>query len=407
MRTGTGKADTLLTGVSVRFYTAGGAVRDLLLGRPMRDADFVFAGPAEAFILRYPAARKTKEGPHPIYLLNGQEYSPLKPGLPLDEALAADLLRRDFTVNALLLSDEGMLHAHKESLDDLRHRRIRPASPSALRDDPVRVFRAARFAATLPGFTLHEETAAQMRSLGETTPGREALGAIAAEQVGNEVRKACLGDEPGRFLTVLGRGSCLAPWFIEFSLAMTIPAGPPRYHDTDVLEHTARVMNTCAARCRDDGLTDRERGLAVWMALCHDIGKSATPAGLLPSHHGHDASGDIFAGALGRRLRLPALFIKAGSAAARLHMKAGRYHELRPGTKVDLLIPLHNAGLLRPFSRMAAADSGLPDLPERMEKDCERILTVTLPDVWKNRGEASGARLRELRARRLASENGA
>ena len=387
----------------MRFYTAGGAVRDLLLGRPMRDADFVFAGPAEAFILRYPAARKTKDAPHTIYLLNGQEYGFLDPSLPPAEALAADLARRDFTINALLLSDDGVLHAHHRALDDLRHRRIRPASPSSLRDDPVRVFRAARFAAALPGFALHEETLAQMRSLADSPDGRAALDAIAAEQVGNELRKACLGDEPGRFLRELCRGGCLAPWFDEFSRAGTIPAGPARYHDADVLEHTARVMDACAARCRDDGLADRERALAVWMALCHDIGKPATPAELLPRHLGHEVSGEPRARALGLRLRLPALFIKAGGMAARLHMKAGRYHELRPGTRVDLLTALHSAGLLRPFSRMAAADSGLQELPELMKEECERILAVSLPDAWKNRGAASGARLRELRALRLAA----
>ena len=383
----------------MRFYAAGGAVRDLLLGRPMRDADFIFTGPAEAFILRYPAARKTKDGSHPIYLLNGQEYSGLAPRLPLREALAEDLLRRDFTVNALLLADDGVLHAHPGALDDLRERVLRPASATALWDDPVRAFRAARFAASLPGFAVHTDTLEQMRGLGK----EGLLDRIAAEQVGNEVRKACLGGAPGNFLRILHQGGCLEPWFAEFAKAAAIPAGPPRCHDADVLEHSARVMDACVRLCVKDGLPDRERALAVWMALCHDIGKCATPPDLLPRHIGHERSGESLARDLGTRLRLPALFIKAGALAARLHMKAGGYEELRPGTRVDLLMALHGSGLLRPFARVVAADCGRRELPDNMERDYALILSVSLPKAWQNRGEASGARLRELRAACLAA----
>lgn len=392
----------------MRFYAAGGAVRDLLLGRPMRDADFVFADPAEAFILRYPAARKTKEGPHPIYLLDGQEYSPLPPGLPLFEALRKDLLRRDFTVNALLLADDGVLHAHPLALADLRQRIIRPASATALRDDPVRALRAARFSACLPGFDLHPETLAQMRALGkECRPEYRPeypLDTVAAEQVGNEFRKACAGQFPGHFLRTLYRGDCLNPWFAEFARASGIPAGPPRFHDADVLEHSARIMDACARLCAEDGVTGRERELAVWMALCHDIGKCATAPEMLPRHIGHEQAGEALAASLGARLRLPALFVKAGAMAARLHMKAGRYTRLRPGTKVDLLMALHKSGLLRPLSRLAAADSAQRDLPEMMERDCARILQVSLPEAWRNRAQESGARLRELRANALTAK---
>lgn len=393
----------------MRFYTAGGAVRDILLGNPMRDADFVFTGPVEEFILRNPAARKTKEYPHPIYLLDGQEYAPLNPRLSLREALTEDLKRRDFTVNALLLADDGVLHAHPSALADLRTRVIRPASGTSLRDDPVRAFRAARFSACMPGFRLHAETVTQMRRLGGANrddappaPKNGGLPAIAAEQAGNELRKACLGAAPGHFLRALHQGNCLTPWFTEFAFAAAIPAAPPRFHDTNVLEHTARIMDDCARICKKDGLAGRDRALAVWMALCHDIGKTATPADMLPRHHGHDIAGEALARRLGERLRLPALFIRAGVFAARLHMKAGLYNNLRPGTKVDLLMALHLTGLLGPFSRMAAADCGFFDLPRLMERDRMRILEASLPVAWRNRGKESGNRLRELRAMRLA-----
>lgn len=378
----------------MKYYAAGGAVRDLLLGRTPRDTDYVFDDTEQAFIQRNPTARKIQSSAHPIFLLCGQEYSPLPESASREESIRLDLLRRDFSVNALLLSPEGVLHAHDKALSDLKSRIIRPASPTALRDDPVRAFRAARFAATLPGFAPHRETFEAMRALSAAELER-----IAAEQVGKELLKACAGDAPGAFLRMLCQGNCLWPWFAEFSNADAIPAGPPAYHSSSVLEHTAQVMDTVAqSYAETDG---RERALAVWMALCHDIGKTATAPDILPSHHGHEQRGEAMALALGARLRLPSLFVKAGGLASSLHMKAVQYQNLRPGTRVDLLLPLHAAGLLGPFARAAAADSRNPELPEILTRDLAVLLAVRLPDVWRNRDAASGEKLRELRCMAL------
>jgi hypothetical protein len=146
----------------------------------------------------------------------------------------------------------------------------------------------------------------------------EALGGVAAERVRQEVVKACSAPAPGRFLRVLRDGDSLAPWLAEFRGADTIPAGPPEFHDADVLEHTARVMDRCAGD-----------PLRVWMALCHDIGKTATARELLPRHFGHEEKGQDLSDALAQRLRLPSRYFRAGRLAARWHMAAGRYAELR------------------------------------------------------------------------------
>ena len=100
---------------------------------------------------------------------------------------------------------------------------------------------------------------------------------------------------------------------------------------------------------------------------------------------------------LGLRLRLPARFVKAGTMAARLHMKACSYEILRPGTKTDLLMALHTAGILKPFSWMTAADSGKMELPLQLQHDLDRILAVRLPEAWRDKGSASGDFLRQQR----------
>ncbi len=424
---------------TMKYYISGGAVRDLLLGRPVRDIDAVFDVPEKEFIQRNPAARKTRTLPHPIYLLHGQEFTPTAEGGP-----AADVLRRDLTINALLLSAEGVLFAHPRSFQDLRERILRPASPEALAADPVRVFRTARFSAELPDFTVHPDCLEQMRALRRSS----ALADIAAEQIGRETLKACLAEKPGNFLRLLLRGECLAPWFAELAEADARPAGPPAYHDASVLEHICRVMDATAALAvpgrssaavvntkrqtvaadvhglpltegypplPDNGYfppflatpqlpENATRALAVWMALCHDLGKCLTPPDELPHHRGHESAGTALANALGTRLRLSRRLIKAGELAAKLHMKAGNYNTLRIGTKVDLLVELHAARILRPFFLMVAADAETPDLPERAEADCTRIMAVSLPEEWQNRGEDSGRRLRELRCQALVEK---
>jgi tRNA nucleotidyltransferase (CCA-adding enzyme) len=231
-----------------------------------------------------------------------------------------------------------------------------------------------------------------------------ALKCIAAEQVGNETLKACYGNKPGAFLRTLCQGSCLAPWFVEFAATANLPAGPPAYHDASVLEHTARIMDAVAEDYARNRPNSAERALAVWMALCHDIGKTTTPEDTLPKHHAHEKQGEALAVALGTRLRLPAIFIKAGALAARQHMKAAQYAGLRPGTKVDMLLSLYTATLLKPFAYMIAADAGLPELPALLEQDMARLLAVKLPEQWQGLGEASGMRLRELRCQALLSK---
>lgn len=386
----------------IECYAAGGAVRDLLLGRRRRDVDYVCINGQKNFIQRNPGARKIENGISTHYLLNGQEFSFLAP-VPGREktALAADLLRRDFTINALLLSPHGVIHAHPSAFADLGRGIIRPASPSALFEDPVRVFRAARFSAEFPDFSLHEDCLEQMRSVAR----RGLLDSIAAEQVGKECLKACGAVNPGNFLRILRDTGCLAPWFAEFARGGSLPAGPPAFHDGTVLEHTAEVMDRTAAIRAEygPGQVGHSASLAAWMALCHDLGKCATAPEVLPRHLGHENRGAGMAYLLGKRLRLSNQYCKAGQLASELHMKAGRYADLRPGTRVDLLIRLHGASMALPFFILVAADSAQSHLPGLMGAELDRILAVKLPSQWRNKGKASGEYLRQMRCKAITA----
>ena len=363
---------------AVQYYLVGGAVRDLLFGRLPRECDYAFSGGAERFVQANPRARKVGQSVH-VFLLDGQEFMPLRG----DDA-ATDLLWRDLTVNALALEESGRLHLHPQALADLRGRVLRAASDHAFSDDPTRIFRLARFAAMAPDWTLDADTLIQAR---EAVAG---CAALPAERVCRELGKALRAPEPGRFLAVLHDCRALSPWFAELEGADAIPAGPAPYHQNSVLAHTMEVMNRLAGD-----------PLAVWMALCHDLGKTGTEPDMLPHHYGHEQRGVAAAELLSRRLGMPRRWRQAGVLAAKLHMQGGKYASLRPGTRCDLLCAVQQAHAHDAFWRMAEADSG-QSLKPQADEDLRRILAVRLPENWRGKGAESGARLRILRCQALS-----
>ena len=228
-------------------------MRDLLLGRDPKEFDYSFAGSMGDFLTAHPDAVCVGKSVN-VCLWRGRECMPLRGG-----TLASDLAARDLTINALALDSAGRLHMHPKAVDDLRNKLLRPASPTALLDDPARIFRLARFAARWPDWRIDREAFEQMRAAPKAL-----LAAIPPERVGREMLKALALPRPARFFRVLAQGDCLSPWFEEHERARHIPAGPAQWHANSVLGHSLRLMDELAGDA-----------LAVWMALCHDLGKIA------------------------------------------------------------------------------------------------------------------------------------
>jgi tRNA nucleotidyltransferase (CCA-adding enzyme) len=364
----------------MKVYLAGGAVRDLLLGRPLHDRDYlVMESTREAFRRAFPNAREVGRT-FPVFLVEELEFS-----FPRADSLDEELKARDLTVNAQLLDEDGELICHPQGFEDLAARVLRPASAQSLADDPLRVLRAARFAAQLPDFTAHAELIEAMRAVAAS--GR--LGGISADRVVPELRKALESPRPGNFLRLLAESDCLLPWFPEFETGRSVPAGPLPYHDSDMLTHTCRVMDDLAGD-----------PVAVWMGLTHDLGKTLTPKERWPRHFGHDLSGVALAESAALRLRMPNEYKTAGMKAARWHMTAARYGQLRPGTRVDMLMDLHLSGTLAPLFKLVKADHG-EDHFERARQELAVILPVRLAPEDMNHGAESGEKLRMLRAQVL------
>jgi len=371
---------TLCYTCAMKVYLAGGAVRDLLLGRPLHDRDYlVMETTREEFRRAFPTAREVGRT-FPVFLVNGLEFS-----FPRAVSLDEELKSRDLTVNAQLLDEDGELICHPQGFDDLAARILRPASAHSLTEDPLRVLRAARFAAQLPDFSAHADLIKAMREVGASGH----LEAISADRVASELRKVLESRQPGNFLRLLAGAGCLLPWFPEFETGQSVPAGPRPYHDSDMLTHTCRVMDALAGD-----------PVAVWMGLTHDLGKTLTPKERWPRHYGHDLAGVPLAETAALRLRMPNEYKTAGMKASRWHMTAARYEQLRPGTKVDLLMDLHLSGTFAPLFKLVLADHGEDHL-ERARAELAAILPVRLAPEDMNHGAESGEKLRMLRAQVL------
>jgi tRNA nucleotidyltransferase (CCA-adding enzyme) len=158
-------------------YLVGGAVRDLLLGRPRADVDLVVEGDAAALAARLGGAGieherfgtvKAEVGGHEVDIASARTESYPRPGaLPVVEAaetIEADLGRRDFTINAMAipLAGEPRVIDPRGGRKDLERGLLRVLHPRSFEDDPTRAIRAARYAARFD-FKLEPDTEALLR----------------------------------------------------------------------------------------------------------------------------------------------------------------------------------------------------------------------------------------------------
>ncbi len=129
--------------------------------------------------------------------------------------LEQDLERRDLTINAIAKTPDGEYVDPFGGRVDLAAQRLQQVSP-AFAEDPLRVYRVARFAARLPGFEVSPLTASTIRQLAATGE----LSGLSAERVWQELSKALLAPAPQRFVQVLAATQALAPWLEELEVTL-------------------------------------------------------------------------------------------------------------------------------------------------------------------------------------------
>lgn len=320
----------------MRIYMVGGAVRDELLGVPVKDRDWVVVGatPEDMLALGYrPVGKDFPVFLHPRsneeYALarterkSGHGYTGFAVHAAPDVSLEDDLLRRDLTINAMARDQHGTLIDPHGGQRDLQARVLRHVS-AAFAEDPVRILRIARFAARFEGFSVAPETLALMRAM----VAQGEVEHLVAERVWQEFARGLMEPTPSRMLTVLRECGALARLLPEVDRLFGVPQPPQHHPEVDTGVHVLAVLDHAAKA---------GRALAVrWACLLHDLGKGDTPADTLPHHYGHETASATHALAVSERLKAPTDCRDLAVLLAREHGNLHRAAELRPATLVAL-----------------------------------------------------------------------
>ena len=344
-----------------KTYLVGGAVRDQLLGVPWHERDWVVVGATPDQLLEAGFRPVGQDFPVFLHPDTGEEYALARterksghgyggftfhadPSVTLEE----DLQRRDLTINAMAMDDEGQVIDPYGGQQDLQARLLRHVSP-AFAEDPLRVLRVARFAARYAplGFRVAPDTLALMRELAESGE----LQHLTAERSWKEISRALMEPRPDVFIRVLRACGALAELLPEVDGLFGVPQPEAHHPEVDTGEHLLLVLQQAARM---------QLPLpARWACLLHDLGKGRTPERFWPRHHGHEKSGLAAVKAVNQRCKAPGM---SGAGTADLRVP----HPLppRPGTQaghpaeaVQGLRYLPSPGTLRTLLGACEADA--------------------------------------------------
>ncbi len=321
----------------MQLYVVGGAVRDQLLGRPADDRDWVAVGTTPEALLA--AGYRPVGQDFPVFLhpqtheevalarterKSGRGYHGFVFHASPEVTLEQDLARRDLTINAMALDEQGRLIDPFGGERDLRDGVLRHVS-DAFAEDPVRLLRLARFAARLPGFSIAPETQALARRL--VAAGE--VDALVPERVWQELARGLMEDHPARLLEVLRESGALARLLPEVDRLWGVPQRAEHHPEVDTGVHLLMVLQMSARL---------HAPLPVrWACLCHDLGKGLTPPEQWPRHLGHEGRSAKLARALAERLRVPADCRELADLTAREHGNVHRSDELSAAAVLRLL----------------------------------------------------------------------
>ena len=321
----------------MQAYVVGGAVRDALLGLPVKDRDWVVVGStADAMLAQgfRPVGRDFPVFLHPVsneeYALarterkSGHGYTGFVCHASPEVTLEEDLRRRDLTINAIARDADGRLIDPYGGIADLEARLFRHVSP-AFAEDPLRILRVARFAARFTDFSIAPETLTLMRQMVDEGE----VDHLVAERVWQELARGLMEARPSRMIRSLRDCGALARILPEVDRLFGIPQPPQHHPEIDTGEHVLMVIDQAAAAAQP---------LAVrWACLLHDLGKGDTPAAVLPHHYGHEVASARRAREVSARLKAPADCRELAEMLAREHGILGQAAILRADTMVKLI----------------------------------------------------------------------
>ena len=322
----------------MNVYCVGGAVRDELLGLPVKDRDYVVVGSTVQAMLDAGYKPVGKDFPVFLHPKTHEEYALARterktaagykgfivhasPEVTLEE----DLARRDLTINAIAKASDGALIDPFNGVADSQTKTLRHVS-DAFAEDPVRILRAARFAARFTDFTVAPET---MRLMCQMVNNGE-VDALVPERVWQELSKGLMEQKPSRMFEVLRACGALQKILPELDKLWGVPQPPQHHPEIDTGIHVMMVIDYAAKQ--NFSLPVR------FAALVHDLGKGTTPAEILPRHIGHEERSVQLVKEVSKRLRVPNDCKELAHMVAKFHGKLHQVTKMRPETLLSFLI---------------------------------------------------------------------
>jgi tRNA nucleotidyltransferase (CCA-adding enzyme) len=245
------------------------------------------------------------------------------------------------------MDENEKVYDYHGGIADIENRVIRHINSQAFVEDPLRVFRAARFFTQL-GFEIHPSTMKLM--VGMSKSGM--LSELSPDRVWKETVKVLSSEWPSRYFYLLHEIGALDYWFSELKALYGVPQRADHHPECDTFLHTMMALDTCAALTKDP--------VTRWSLICHDLGKALTDPGKWPQHFKHESLGIKSCNSLCERLGVPNEYRDMALLVTELHIKCHRIMESKPGTIVGLLDRLgvkHGVENLFRFTTACLADA--------------------------------------------------
>lgn len=321
-------------------FVVGGYNRDMYMGLDANDVDIVVVGVTpEEMLDRGFTHIMSNDTRKPVFQdsdgreaaiarseqstgdeSNAFEMDIISPEIPPEESIVIDLNRRDLTMNAIAVNIRtGEIYDPHNGREDINNGHIRHVS-DAFQEDPLRVIRAARYAARFD-FDIIPET---MKMMEKTV---DKLSAFPDPRFGLELIKVFKqAERPRLFFDILSDINGLSKSYPEIAALDRVPAGPEKYHkEGSAYEHTMRVVESMYEQRGND-----VNGLLA--ALFHDVGKAATSPDNLPHHYGHEKKGADMAGDIYTKYEFVRERRGVISTSARSHMQLNKLSDINTTT---------------------------------------------------------------------------
>lgn len=388
----------------MKIYLVGGAVRDQALGIPIVERDWVVVGSTPEEMIAKGYKQVGRDFPVFIHPDTGEEYAlarkERKSGkgyhgflcdFSPDVTLEEDLARRDLTINAMALDENGQVVDPYHGMVSLQEKQLLHVS-SAFIEDPVRILRVARFAARFHhlGFKIAEKT----RELMYAMVMRQEVDHLTAERVWQEWQKALSEKNPEVFMEVLRTCGALHVILPELDRLFGVPR--QKKHQDDARDVGLAMLKRTMYAARQYACP-----MIRFSALMLEIGQGETPHFLWPFHPDYVERGIMVADELGRRLRVPNEYRTLARLGIQLHLNIEQGVSLDASKIVNLIEqadafrkPARFHDLLR-VCETYHQDDKTTHLWELLLKTCVAVTVADLKEQYQ--GVAIRAALHRLR----------